>query len=393
MPCLFLLQEYASGGSLEDLLCRGMQLAEGDIWSLFADALAGVGHLHSHGIVHRDLKPSNLLLQPRELAVSGAADREFRSERIVLLVGDLGSVSTGNDYHADPCRGMSAEYIAPELMFDDSNTLLATVKSDSWALGITLYRMAYSNSLPWQASHSPDSPPTSKLRRFVSSVRDGTFVFPAVPNRSTALKGCIASLLHPDPSQRVAVSTLLRADFIRALRRARAGDGAPPQADGEIPSRSVPQHSPLQEPLAASGVKLAPAIVSSRLFRLPLLLFAIHCWLVLATTPETALSTLFAAAEITSHVFTLVRPSHSRRERFATTIVMLVVLFCGSPSSGLGATVRLVLLLCANWLPVGIAATEQSSGPKVNVAEGSLIPTHLGASRPVLRTSAIVPVS
>ena len=66
VPFLFLLQEFATRGTLAGLLDRSMHARvlgdEKVLWLLFADVCRGLHHLHSLGLVHRDLKPENLLL-------------------------------------------------------------------------------------------------------------------------------------------------------------------------------------------------------------------------------------------------------------------------------------------------------------------------------------------
>jgi len=57
----YLVLEYLSGGSLLDLLERGVRLSVPQAATVAAQASRGLAHAHARGLVHRDIKPANLL--------------------------------------------------------------------------------------------------------------------------------------------------------------------------------------------------------------------------------------------------------------------------------------------------------------------------------------------
>jgi eukaryotic-like serine/threonine-protein kinase len=143
----FMVLEYLSGGSLEDLLREGM-LADGDARRIAAEIAAGLSHAHARGVVHRDLKPSNVLFDEEGRAKLS----DFGIARMVAGEGTLTEAGT--------VLGTAA-YISPE----QAMGLPATAASDVYSFGVLLFRML-TGRLPFE-SEDPialvvahrDSPP------------------------------------------------------------------------------------------------------------------------------------------------------------------------------------------------------------------------------------------
>jgi serine/threonine protein kinase len=280
------------------------------------------------------LKPSNLLLHPRPVAPPSEIRRNAPHpyERLVLLVGDLGSVSSRQteSFSADPHQGMTLEYMAPEMLFDEQDIVLANEKTDAWALGICLYRMAY-KAFPWDSlvgpSHSMGGVQHVQkcVRTFIDAVAINTFEFPVLPSRSSALKRCIAALLTPHPDRRPSVSSLLQIDFIRSIKRARSSP---------LPSEQVPRQRPelARPPASNSESSFRPLDrISMRSTVISVAMFSAHFLLVSLYTPTGALALALATLEISLHVFALVKPGSLAFNRFEVLALFCIALLACSP--------------------------------------------------------------
>jgi eukaryotic-like serine/threonine-protein kinase len=119
----YLVMELVEGPSLGDLLAVEGPRDPHEVAEVAADALAGIARAHDKGLLHRDIKPGNLLQAP-----SG-----------VIKVTDFGVAHAG-DAEQLTRTGMvigTVPYLAPERRTGQS----ATVRTDLWALGATLYEL------------------------------------------------------------------------------------------------------------------------------------------------------------------------------------------------------------------------------------------------------------
>lgn len=119
----YLVMELVDGPSLADVLALDGPLDPRDVVDVAADTLAGVASAHAVGLLHRDLKPSNLLRTPDGL----------------IKVTDFG-VAQAIDAPELTQTGMvigTAPYLAPERRSGQP----ATVRTDLFALGATLYEL------------------------------------------------------------------------------------------------------------------------------------------------------------------------------------------------------------------------------------------------------------
>ena len=118
--CLFMVSEYAPGGSLTELLSAGApdhQLAA----DIARQVLAALALAHGRGVVHRDLKPDNIL---------------FGRDRTVKVADfGLAAVLDKSGQGAGPVAG-SPGYMAPEQFQGRWSPA-----SDVWAVGCLLAHM------------------------------------------------------------------------------------------------------------------------------------------------------------------------------------------------------------------------------------------------------------
>ena len=134
----YIIQEYYSGGTLDDYIIRKVGgLTVNEAASFFYQLINGVKFLHSQDIVHRDLKVENLLL----------------TEKNILKICDFGFSKKINK--GDMLRRLrGTPYCwAPEMI---ENKPYDGTKTDIWASGVILYTMLHNNKLPFNGKDIKD---------------------------------------------------------------------------------------------------------------------------------------------------------------------------------------------------------------------------------------------
>jgi serine/threonine-protein kinase len=120
-----LILEYASGGSLRDLLNERTSVEPTEALTILRDVVAGLAHAHANQILHRDLKPENILICVDE----ATGTRTYK-------VADLGIANHLANIHDIQNPNGSPAYMAPEQFYDFS-----TYASDLYSLGVILFEL------------------------------------------------------------------------------------------------------------------------------------------------------------------------------------------------------------------------------------------------------------
>ncbi len=131
---VYLLLEYASGGTLFDKLNQHGQINEVKAALYLRELINAVKLLHSLNIIHKDIKPENILINNGCIKL---ADFGFCRK---LKNDDLARTRVG-----------SPIYMAPEILFDKPYT----DKCDIFSLGVLLYEMLFARA-PFESNSLPD---------------------------------------------------------------------------------------------------------------------------------------------------------------------------------------------------------------------------------------------
>ena len=187
---IYIAMEFLKAGSVEDRY-QGAIVPVADALTIVADACRGIEYAHSKGYIHRDVKPANLLLSNATTKVSDFG---------------LATRTTGAGV-ASPYGYVS--HCAPEVIDPGE----ATVRSDVYALGMTLYRLLNGDSL------LPD--PAELGMPIDEAILAGTF-----PHRSVfrdhiprTARLVVKKAIAYDPDDRTQTAAALRHDIEAILAR------------------------------------------------------------------------------------------------------------------------------------------------------------------------------
>ena len=118
---IFMISEYLSGGSFEDVLTAGRRLSLDDVARLGRDVSSALAYAHANGFIHGSLSPSKLLF-----------DGEGR-----VRVSDIALAGLGSGYR-DRLSLDVVRYLSPEQVLGE----IVGPKTDVYSLALILFEAA-----------------------------------------------------------------------------------------------------------------------------------------------------------------------------------------------------------------------------------------------------------
>ncbi|KAG0380538.1 hypothetical protein BGX24_007568 [Mortierella sp. AD032] len=187
---LWIVMDYAAGGSIRSLLEALTRIDEKCIAVIAREVLQALGYLHKHGIIHRDIKAANILLTDEG--------------RVQLCDFGVAGQVTMNSLKRNSFVG-TPYWMAPEVIREGQTY---DFKADIWSLGITIYEIATGN--PPFADKDP--------------MRAVTLIPKSRPAQlegdwSPSMKEFVALCLHEEPNERPSAEDLLKTKWIKSTSK------------------------------------------------------------------------------------------------------------------------------------------------------------------------------
>jgi serine/threonine protein kinase len=178
---LYSLEEYISGGSLEERLSFG-NLERADVISIGIPLVNAVAHIAGHDLVHRDLKPANIML------------REDSGSPVIVDFGLVRNLDATSITETWIPQGPGTPLFAPPEQLNNEKHLIDW-RSDQFALGV-VFTMCVTGIHPYQDEGEQSSHAVER----VASRGSLPVWFPEWANKHNL--GPIYRMVQPWPVQR-----------------------------------------------------------------------------------------------------------------------------------------------------------------------------------------------
>ena len=175
-----------------------------EILKFFKDIISGLYYLHSNGIIHRDIKPNNILLDSN----NNCKITDFNVSSILenIKEDNIGKKICGSDHFRPPegCKGIIEKQQNNEEEENNdkkNNSNFQGKPIDIWALGITLYILAY-KKFPFYSEKND-------VFELYEKIYKCEFEIPEKPKRSPIIKCLIKKCLEKNPNKRITAESLM----------------------------------------------------------------------------------------------------------------------------------------------------------------------------------------
>lgn len=190
-----IFMEYASGGTLSDIIVKKGAQSEKVAKDMFSDIFRAMGYMHALPFAHRDMKLENILL-----------DRAGRPKITDFSYG----VYCGSSNHELVLSRTfcgTTPYMPPEMLQQKSYSPLL---ADVWSLGVCLY-IFVNAAFPYRVSEHPET--MVKLQLASEMKMKDKFE----DKLSVEIKDLIKSMLQTDSSKRITIANVLFHPWIQAV--------------------------------------------------------------------------------------------------------------------------------------------------------------------------------
>jgi len=217
---IYLIMEYARGGTLRKLMNQKAKLPEREALDIIAQICLGLGHAHEKGIIHRDLKPENIFLNEGH-----------------WKIGDLGlgRILQGSQRASSTGTGTVA-YNAPERFRPGYDK-----RADIWSVGVMLFEML-TGKLPFSGE--------DEVQLMFSICSDETTIPNFVSSKS---RGLLKKLLAKSTQDRYISADQIIQDIKSENRESIHEIIIPAKTISSIPT--VPQHKSGETRILTAGIE------------------------------------------------------------------------------------------------------------------------------------------